>query len=97
MEGGAPIPIPGLEEEELPVQWTADGRSLYVYRPVQDVARVSLLELSSWRRTPWKELKPFDPAGSSMVLSIGITPDGKSHIYCYGQMLSDLYLVEGLR
>ena len=97
VEGGAPIPIPGLEEEELPVQWTADARSLYVYRPVQEVARVSLLELSSGRRTPWKELKPFDPAGSSMVLSIAITPDGKSHIYGYGQMLSDLYLVEGLR
>ena len=97
VEGGAPIPIPGLEEEELPVQWTADARSLYVYRPVQDVVRVSLLELSNGRRTPWKELKPFDPAGSSMVLSIGITPDGKSHIYGYGQMLSDLYLVEGLR
>jgi hypothetical protein len=32
-----------------------------------------------------------------MVLSIAITPDGKSHIYGYGQMLSDLYLVEGLK
>ena len=33
VEGGAPIPIPGLEEGEVPIQWTADGRSLYVYRP----------------------------------------------------------------
>ena len=97
VEGGAPIPIPGLEEGEVPIQWTSDRRSLYVYRPVQEVARISLLELSSGRRTPWKELKPFDPAGSSMILNVVITPDGKSYTYSYGQMLSDLYLVEGLR
>ena len=97
VEGGSPIPIPGLEEGELPIQWTADRRSLYVYRPVQEVARVSLLDLSSGRRTPWKELMPFDAAGSSMVFDVAITPDGKSYIYSYGQMLSDLYLVEGLK
>ncbi len=97
VEGGSPIPIPGLEEGEVPIQWSADQRSLYVYRPVQDVARVSLLDLSSGRRTPWKDLIPFDPAGSSVVFQVAITPDGKSYIYSYGQMLSDLFLVEGLK
>jgi hypothetical protein len=97
VEGGSAIPIPGLEEGEIPVQWTPDGRSLYVYRPVQEIARVSLINLSSGGRTAWKELKPFDPAGSSMVFQVSITPDGKSYVYSYGQMLSDLFLVEGLR
>ncbi|HLN59218.1 MAG TPA: hypothetical protein VK416_11715, partial [Thermoanaerobaculia bacterium] len=97
VEGGSPVPIPGLEEGEAPVQWTADQRLLYVYRPVQDVARVSLLDLASGRRTPWKDLKPVDPAGSSMVFMVAITPDGKSYTYSYGQMLSDLFLVDGLK
>jgi Tol biopolymer transport system component len=97
LDGGSPIPIPGWEEGELPIQFTADRRSIYVYRPVREVARVSLLDLSSGSRTPWKELKPFDPAGSSMIIDVAITPDGKFYIYDYGQMLSDLYLVEGLR
>ena len=97
VEGGSPVPIPGLEEGEAPIQWTADQRSLYVYRPVQDVARVSLLDLASGRRTPWKDLKPIDPAGSSMVFMVAITPDGRSYIYSYGQMLSDLFLVDGLK
>jgi hypothetical protein len=86
-----------LEEGEVPIQWTSDRRSLYVYRPVQEVARISLLDLSSGRRTFWKELKPFDAAGSSMILNVVMTPDGKSYAYSYGQMLSDLYLVEGLK
>jgi Tol biopolymer transport system component len=97
VEGGAPIPIPGLEEGEVPIQWTSDRRSLYVYRPVQEVARISLLDLSSGRRTFWKELKPFDAAGSSMILNVVMTPDAKSYVYSYGQILSDLYLVEGLK
>lgn len=97
LEGGSPIPIPGMKEGEVPIQWTADRRSLFVYRPVQEVASVFLLDLSSGRRTPWKEIKPLDPAGSSMVLNVTIAPDGKSYVYSYGQMLSDLYLVEGLK
>jgi hypothetical protein len=97
VEGGSPIPIPGLEAGEVPIQWTADRRSLYVYRPAQAPARVFLLDLSSGRRTLWKELMPSDLAGASTVLHVTITPDGKSYFYDYGQVLSDLYLVEGLR
>ena len=36
-------------------------------------------------------------AGSSMILNVLMTPDGKSYVYSYGQMLSDLFLVEGLK
>jgi hypothetical protein len=97
VEGGSPIPIPGLEEGETPIRWTGDGRSLYVYRPAQSPARVFLLEVSSGRRTLWRVLSPLDPAGLSLILKIAITPDGKSYAYDYGQVLSDLYLVEGLK
>ena len=40
---------------------------------------------------------PSDLAGASTVLHVTITPDGKSYFYDYGQVLSDLYLVDGLR
>ena len=97
VEGGSPIPIPGLEEGEAPIQWAADGRSIYAYRPAQTPTRVFLVDVSSGRRTLWKELSPFDPAGVSVILNIAITPDGKSYAYDYRQVLSDLYLVEGLK
>ena len=97
MEGGSPIPIPGLEEGETPIQWAGDGRSLYVFRPASSQARVFLLDVSSGRRNLWRELAPFDPAGVSVILHVAITADGKSYAYEYGQVLSDLYLVEGLK
>ena len=97
VEGGSPIPIPGLEEGEVPIQWAADGRSIYVYRPAQLPTRVFLVNVSSGRRTFWRELSPFDPAGSSGILNIAITPDGRSYAYDHGQVLSDLFLVEGLK
>jgi hypothetical protein len=97
VEGGSPIPIPGLEEGEVPIQWTADGNSIYAFRPAESPARVYLVDLSSGHRTFWKELPPFDPAGVSGILNMVITPDGKSYAYDYGQVLSDLYLVEGLK
>jgi hypothetical protein len=97
VEGGSPIPIPGLEEGEAPAQWAADGRSIYVYRLAQSPARVFLVDVSSGRRTLWRELSPFDPAGLSLILNIVITPDGTSYAYDFGQVLSDLYLAEGLK
>ena len=97
VEGGSPIPIPGLEEGEAPIQWAADGRSIYVYRPAQTPTRVFLVDVSSGRRTLWRDVSPFDPAGASGILNIAITPDGKSYAYDFGQVLSDLYLVEGLK
>ena len=39
---------------------------------------------------------PSDPAGVETIRPILITPDGKTCIFGYHRMLSDLYLVEGL-
>jgi hypothetical protein len=40
---------------------------------------------------------PSDPAGVSRVGPILLIMDGKSSVYGYHRMLSDLYLVEGLK
>ena len=33
LEPGEPRPLPGLDPEEVPVQWSPDGRAVAVYRP----------------------------------------------------------------
>jgi Tol biopolymer transport system component len=96
ISGGEPRPLPGLERGEQPISWTADGRSLYIYRPGELPARVFLLNLETGRRTPFRELMPSDPAGVETIGPILITPDGKTCVFGYHRMLSDLYLVEGL-
>ena len=95
--GGDPHPIPGFDVGEQPIQWSADGKSLYVYRPGELPAKISRLEVTTGHRTPWKELLPSDPAGVSSIGPVLFTPDGKSWVYGYHRILSDLYLVEGLK
>ena len=94
---GEPKPIPGLQAGEAPVGWTTDGGSLYVYRGGELPAKVYLLEIASGRRTLWKQLMPPDPAGVEYVGPVLPTPGGKAYAYGYRRLLSDLYLVEGLK
>jgi serine/threonine protein kinase/Tol biopolymer transport system component len=94
---GDPVPIRGLQPGEVPVAWTADGRSLYIYRGGELPAKVYRLEITTGNRVLWKELTPPDPAGVEFVGPVLPTPDGKSYVYGYRRLLSDLYLVEGLQ
>ena len=89
--------IEGLAEGEFPVQWSADGRSLFVYRIGDVPARIFRLDLSTGRRELWRELVPPDLAGANVIPNVQITPDARAYGYSYGQVLSDLYLVEGLK
>jgi serine/threonine protein kinase/Tol biopolymer transport system component len=94
---GDPRPIKGMQPGEVPVAWTADGRALYIYKGGELPAKVYRLDLESGNRTLWKQLMPPDPAGVEFVGPVLPTPDGKSYVYGYRRLLSDLYLVEGLQ
>jgi eukaryotic-like serine/threonine-protein kinase len=94
---GDPRPIKGMQPGEVPVEWTADGRALYIYRGGELPAKLYRLEIESGNRTLWKQLMPPDPAGVEFIGPVLPTPDGKSYVYGYRRLLSDLYLVEGLQ
>jgi predicted Ser/Thr protein kinase len=95
--GGKPRPIPSLAEGELPIAWSADGHSIFVYRPAELPTKVDRIELASGRRTLWKELRPSDPAGVEFLGPILMTADEKTYVYGYRRLLTDLYVVEGLK
>jgi serine/threonine protein kinase len=97
VNGGDPRPIKGFLEGEQPIDWTTDGRSLYVYRPGEVPAKVFTVELATGKRTLWKQLVPSDPAGVETIGPVLISPDGKACVYGYHRTLSDLYMVEGLK
>jgi dipeptidyl aminopeptidase/acylaminoacyl peptidase/predicted Ser/Thr protein kinase len=95
--GGEPQPLRGLPPGEQPVAWSVDGRFLYVDRPGELPTQVSRLDINTGQHTPFKQLMPSDPAGVGTIGPILLTPDGKTCVYGYHRMLSDLYLVEGLK
>jgi Tol biopolymer transport system component len=90
--GGEARPIPGLTPEDQVVQWSVDGRSVYVAR--QAGSTVWLLDLKSGTRQIWKEL---DVHRNSSLAQMRITPDGASYVYMTVSISSELYLVDGLR
>jgi len=97
VDGGTARDISGFVVGDLPIQWSPDGRSLYVLRRGELPARVFRLDPSTGRRDLWKEFVPSDPDGIVDINPILITPDGNSYVYSYRRALSDLYLVDGLK
>ena len=96
-EPGEPRPVPGAAPEDVPLRWTADGRSIYMFRQSAPPGKIELLDVSTGRRTPWKEFRPPDPAGILQVGPAVVSPDGSSYVYSYRRLLDELYVVTGLR
>jgi eukaryotic-like serine/threonine-protein kinase len=97
ISGGEPTPVPGVEPEEDPVGWTPDGRFLYVFRRGDYPGKVFRLDPSTGRRELWRELTPPDPAGISSLSPPAVASDGKTYVYSYNRILSDLFLATGVR
>jgi serine/threonine protein kinase/Tol biopolymer transport system component len=97
VDGGAVQPLPGLVEGEFPLRFSPDGRFVYVWKRGDMPARVTRVEVESGRRELWKDLLPADPAGVERISNVLVTPDGKGYAYCYARLLSDLFVVEGLK
>ncbi|MGA6982633.1 MAG: protein kinase [Candidatus Sulfotelmatobacter sp.] len=89
--------IPGVNQGEQPITWSADGHSLYVYQPGELPAHVYRVDVESGKRALWKDLMPTDPAGVENIGPILLTPDAKTCVFGYHRNLADLYLVEGLK
>ena len=95
--GGHPRALPGFPDGCVPVGWSNDARSIFVYNPGELPVKIYRLDLASGQKQLWKTLMPADAAGITDMGPILITPDGKSYVYEYGRTLSDLYLVEGIK
>ncbi len=98
LEGGPSQPIRGLEPTDDPLGWAADGRALF-FASSKDFfpARVYRLDLATGRRELWKEFMPGDPTGITNIGPASISADGKTIVFGYSHILSDLYVAEGLK
>jgi eukaryotic-like serine/threonine-protein kinase len=97
LESGTAQPVPGTGVNDLPIQWTPDGRQLYVLDLGALPGKIWKVDLATGRRDIWREIQPVDRVGVSGVTMALVTPDGSSWAYSYPQFRSSLYLVKGLR
>jgi len=94
---GDPVAIPGVAPQERAVEWSPDGKSLYVYRRGELPLRVFRVEVASGKRELWREFAPSDPAGVVEIQGVQMTPDASAYAYTYVRILSDLFVAEGLK
>ncbi|HYS52553.1 MAG TPA: protein kinase [Thermoanaerobaculia bacterium] len=97
ISGGASVAVSGTEKGEVPIQWSADGASLFVYRPTAMPAQVYKINLSTGARELWKQFTPIDLAGVYKIAPICMTHDASAYAYDAQRIMSDLYVGEGLR
>lgn len=97
LDGADPSLAQGLEPGDVPMRWSLDGRSLYVFRFDELPARIRRVDLDTRRREVIAEITPADPAGVESFVAAQVTPDGRSWAYSYFQYRTDLYLVTGLK
>jgi Tol biopolymer transport system component len=98
LDGGDPRPIPGIGIGDTPVRFSPDGACVFVLESSASTNRVVRLDLATGRKTPWLDLAPPDDAGFWGSTSfVDVAPDGRSYLYSYWRIVTDLFVVEGLR
>jgi Tol biopolymer transport system component len=98
-------PIAGGQPEKLNITpdpnqrvvgFLADGKSVLM-RTRSVPVHVTRVDLATGHSEPWKDIIPADPAGVQSIPSLRFSADGKSYAYSVGRILSDLYVVDGLK
>ena len=100
LAGGEPreLPGPAITPEEDLIQWSADGRYLFIARFGSNRVPIVRREIATGRATPWLVIEPKDPSGVVAINRIRMTRDGRGYAYGYSRMESSaLFLAEGLR
>ena len=78
------------------IGWRDDNRSVYVRPGAEnsDNIPVSIVDLTSGKRSAWKTIHPAQPVLE--IHDLHVTPDGRAYAYNYVTAQSDLYVAHGL-
>jgi eukaryotic-like serine/threonine-protein kinase len=96
MDGGAPRPVPGLLPGDM-VLWSPDPHFVYAYQGKQIPVRLYRLNVVSGERQLFKEFHPGEATGLCDLSHILFSADGRAYVYSYTRLLSELYVVKGLK
>jgi eukaryotic-like serine/threonine-protein kinase len=92
--------IAGLTSGDFLSGWTPDGNTLYLM-PRQTAEsrgrKVYRLNLATGKAEFWKEFGSSLPTGTSGVAPPRFSADGRAYAYVYSQILSEAYVVKGLK
>ena len=94
LHDGEPKEIPGLERDDEPIQWSDDGRAVFVKAAGDFATKIYRVDLATGERREWRDIDPPNKVGLvGLEVNSGgilITPDGKVCIYTYWILLQQI-------
>jgi len=102
LDGGGFHPIAGIESNGSVIGWTPDGESLYVAPNRRGAAaaktvKVYRVNIQTGKMEPWRTFGEETGAGVSSVAAPRLSSDGSAYAYIYERVLSEAYVVTGLK
>jgi eukaryotic-like serine/threonine-protein kinase len=85
-----------MSADERVLGFMSDGKSLLL-RTRSIPVQITRVDLATGHRESWKQVVPADLAGVHSIANIKFSADGKSYAYSTFRVLSDLYVVDGLK
>lgn len=97
LAGGEPQKLNFVENPGEGVLRFIDGGKSLLLRDRKIPLQITRVDIATGRREPWKQIVPADLAGVQTIPTVSFSADGKSYAYSIGRMLSDLFVVQGLK
>jgi len=94
-DGGESRSVESLTEADIVIQWSADNRSVFVYRGLAIPCRVERINVETGRRELFKEIAPPNRTGLLVVRPTFITDNQQSYAYTTYQQTATLFVTEG--
>jgi hypothetical protein len=96
LDGGAPQPLAGLLDGDVPVEWSDDPNVIFVARGGGLPWIVERLDLRTGQRSPALEIRAREQAGLRLS-TVTLAQDGRHYVHSYSRLLTTLSLVEHLQ
>jgi len=98
LQGSAVQLIPGLDSKYLVIGWSPDGRSVYARsnRDQRNTAKLYQVNTVTGKMEPWRSFGS-ELSGATSVSPPHFSHDGTAYAYLYVRLISEAYVVDGLR
>ncbi len=94
---GEATPFPGGAEGDFAIRWSADGKAVFFHSLGAIPVPIRKVDALTGRSEVVRTLSPGDRSGVQWVSPVAMTADAKRFVFSYQRVISDLYVVEGLK
>ncbi len=99
LDGGGIRLIPGLDSNYYLIGWSPDGGSVYAVsrRTSQKTSKVYKVNIATGKMELWRTLGAEAGSGVESVGGLRFSRDGTAYAYIYVRVLSEAYVITGLK